>query len=101
MKTIGMLSGTETIAQKFESGPMARTSTGAGWRRSTCGNLSHVPLDSLTARDRSCQEVASLLSGLQQRELNAGRKSRHPRSRERQLHLVEARHPLARGVGRD
>src|SRR5207253_10291673 len=58
--------------------------------------------DRLLDRPRSsCQEVSSLLSGLQQRELNARRESRHPRSRERKLHLVAARHPLPRGLGRD
>src|SRR5437870_10650549 len=98
MKTMGMLSGTEMIAQKFASGPMRAQlpeRTGAVNVRQPVAQG-----DRLLDRPRtSCQEVSSLLSALQQRELNAGRQSRHPRSRERKLHLVAARHPLPRGLG--
>src|SRR5438132_1919913 len=100
MKTMGMLSGTETIAQKFASGPMR----GQLPERTGAVNVRQPVAqgDRLLDRPRtSCQEVSSLLSALQQRELNAGRQSRHPRSRERKLHLVAARHPLPRGLGRD
>src|SRR5919204_2731195 len=99
MKTIGMLSGTETIAQKFESGPMAHK-----YR----SRLARVNVRQPVARaarllDRSRSFVSgSVLSSqrLATEELNAGRESRDPRSRERTLHLVEARSPLPRGMGR-
>src|SRR5438477_11914700 len=82
MKTIGMLSGTEMIAQKFASGPMRAQlpeRTGAVNVRQPVAQG-----DRLLDRPRtSCQEVSSLLSALQQRELNAGRQSR--RSEERRV----------------
>src|SRR2546422_5902448 len=91
MKTMGMLSGTETIAQKFASGPMRAQLP----ERTEAVNVRQPVArgDRLLDRPRSsCQEVSSLLSGLQQRELNARRESRHPRSRERKLHLRSEEH---------
>src|SRR2546427_5398944 len=100
MKTMGMLSGTEMIAQKFSSRPMERHKYPS---RRRAVNVRQPAARPSCRLDRSRSFVSG--SGLSsqrfaQRELNARRKSRHPRSGERQLHLVAARSPLPRRVGR-
>src|SRR5260370_1063408 len=96
MKTMGMLSGTDTIAQMFEYQAIVALLYRSLALASTCGSLSHLKKRCLTVRTLHARKRRNF-----SRELNARRKSRHPRNRERQLHLGAPRSPVTRGLGRN